>query len=81
MYLITLLLNIGQQTSTLVKNNAYEWSLLSAKIKYFSYLPTRKTNCWVGKGKQTIFQFGPYVVEALVYRRGNFLIKANDYYF
>jgi hypothetical protein len=47
MYLITLLLDIDQQTSTLVKNIAYEWFLLSAnliiegkKMKYFSYLPT-----------------------------------------
>jgi hypothetical protein len=45
MYLITLLLNIGQQISTLVENNAYERSLLSAiltiegKNKIF-FLPT-----------------------------------------
>jgi hypothetical protein len=30
MYLIALLLNIDQQTSTLVRNIEYEWSLLSA---------------------------------------------------
>jgi hypothetical protein len=45
MYLITLLLNIGQQISTLVENIAYERSLLSAiliiegKNKIF-FLPT-----------------------------------------
>ena len=74
MYLITLLLNIYQQTSTLVKNNAYEEylfcplsQLLKEKIKYFSYLPTHKSNCWVGKGKQTMFKFWP---EAIFTPRG-----------
>jgi hypothetical protein len=45
MYLKTLLQNIDQQSATLVKNIAYEWSLLSAiliiegKNKIF-FLPT-----------------------------------------
>jgi hypothetical protein len=29
--------------------------------KYFPYLPTHRSNCWVGKGKQTIFQFRPHI--------------------
>jgi hypothetical protein len=30
---------------------------IGGKIKYFLYLPTHRSNCWVGKGKQATFQF------------------------
>jgi hypothetical protein len=32
---------------------------IEGKMNYFSYLPTHRPNCWVGKGKQTIFQSRP----------------------
>jgi hypothetical protein len=46
------------------------------KIKYFSYLPTQRSNCWVGKEEKEYFDSGLNQVGCLV----NLLLSLKNYY-